>query len=182
MQQANNPQTTWKSQEEQTMHITLTPSHLAELSRSREQLNRLVFWATTATLAACAGSAFYHVVAYDQPWLRIGQILALAAFVYLMAPTLERGSSRRGADEPSGRFLLREHEERRQSYLWIRNRLFVCIPSIIASWWGVMQVRPAGSWLVLLTGFGLVIAWFAFGKGAEKAARDAEEVRRGMET
>ena len=192
MQQSENPkratpESAWKLQEERNMQITLTPSHLADLSRSRERLNRLVFWMLTATLVTCAGSAFHHIVTVDHPWLRVGQILALAAVVYLMAPTLERGFSRRGPNEPSGLFLMREHEERRHGYLWIRRRLFLCVPSILASWWGVAQVRgfdtafPAWQWLFLITGAGLILVWFAFGRAAEKAGREAEEVRRSME-
>jgi hypothetical protein len=41
------------------------------------------------------------------------------------------------------------------------------------------NVRP---WLFLLTATALVLVWFAFGKAAEKAAHDREEVHRGMES
>ena len=175
------------------MQSTLTADHLAAMSRSRERLSKLVFWTVTGALAACALAALYHVFTVGQPWLRLGQVWALGVIVYLVAPALDRGPARRDAGEPSGRFLMREHEERRRGCLWLRGRLFLLVPGMGASWWGVVQARSAidsspglsqlwaGSWPFFVTGACLIVAWFALGKVAEKARGDADEIRRRME-
>ena len=176
------------------MQSTLTANHLADMSRSQERMSRLIFWTLIAALIACAGSALYHVLTVDQPWLRLGQVWAIGAILYLAAPTLNRGPVRRDANEPSGRFLVREHEERRRGYLWLRSRLFLLLPSMGASWWGMVQARSrgldspvgfaellAGSWPFLLTGASLIIVWFALGKIAERVNREADEVRQRIE-
>lgn len=182
----NTLENIWKSQEEPSMHVTFTPSALDALSRLREKLNQIVFWALSATLAVCAGSASYNIFRVDQPWLRLGQAWALGLFIYLITPTLNRGPSRQSDNEPSGRYLVREHEERGRAYEWVRRRLYLGLPSMAASWWGIQQVNSRGllwgSWPFLVTGACLVIVWYAFGKAAEKAFREAEEVRRSLES
>ena len=90
---------------------------------------------------------------------------------------------------------MREHEERRRSCLWLRSRLFLLLPSMGASWWGVVQARSrglespagfaellAGSWPFLLTGASLIIVWFVLGKIAERVNREADEVRRRIDS
>jgi hypothetical protein len=96
--------------------------------------------------------------------------------------------------EPCEQFLQRQHKERRCGYLHLRRRLFLFAPGILACWWGnVSRTRShawdidlsrrafelhSDSWLFILAAVGLVIAWIAFGKAAEKAARDREELLR----
>jgi len=76
--------------------------------------------------------------------------------------------------------------------LRIRRRLFLLIPGIVASWWGGGPLTAAkargldpsswlyhflaGPWPFVLIVTALVLVWFAFGKAAEKAAQDREEV------
>lgn len=38
----------------------------------------------------------------------------------------------------------------------------------------------AESWLFLVSGTALVLVWFAFGKAADKAAHDGDEIRRSV--
>jgi hypothetical protein len=193
------PENIWKSQEreEPTMQIALTASQLCAMSRSRERLTAFLFWAVAAVMAALAGAALYNVYTLDQPWIRVGQAWALGVIVYLVAPALHRGPARMGASEPCAHFLESQHEERRRGYLWIRRRLFLLIPAMVASWWGggpLAQAKArglspsswlyrfcAGPWPFLVAGAALILVWFAFGKAAEKAFRDAEEIRRSIE-
>lgn len=186
----DTPESIWKKSEEKpAMQATFTAIQLATMSRSRERLNHYAIWAVRALLAFCAGSALFNVFTLSQPWLRVGQVCGLAAFVYLFSPALTRGVARQGMDEPSSHFLVRQHEERRRDYLWMRARLYVCLPSLMASWWGIAQVRGLGapptlasllaiSWPFLACGAVLVVVWLAFDKAAEKAQQDADEIRR----
>jgi hypothetical protein len=194
-----DPESVWKSQEreEPTMQYALTPSELCAMSRSRERLNALVFWAVTTVMAALAGAGLYNVYRLDQPWIRLGQVWAVGVIVYLVAAGLNRGRARMGASEPCARFLERQHEERRRGYLWIRRRLFLLVPAMVASWWGggpLAQAKArgldpsswlyrfcAGPWPFVLAGAVLILVWFLFAKAAEKAFRDAEEIRRSIE-
>jgi membrane protein implicated in regulation of membrane protease activity len=71
-------------------------------------------------------------------------------------------------------------------YLRIRNRVFLFVPGILACWVGralaIIKGSSASSfappWLFFTTAIALVFLWFAFGKAAQKAARDRDEIRR----
>lgn len=187
----------WKSQGEAQqpgMRIALTPDQLCAMARSREKLNaRLIRGVVVVTVALAVG-LLYNVYRIDQPWIRLGQAWTLGVIGYLFGPALERGSRRHGANEPCAQFLARQHEERQRGYLRIRGRLFLFIPGIAACWWGRGPLAAAeahgndpsswighslaGPWPFVLSLTALVLVWLAFGKAAEKAARDREEVHR----
>ncbi len=191
------PQSAWlaqKEEENKDMQTAPTPADLAHMARAREALNTWLVRAVAAvTLALCAG-LLYNVYRIEQPWIRIGQAWTLGVLVYLLLAGFKRNQRRKGISEPCAHFLRRQHEERRRGYLHLRRRLFLFAPGILACWWGntswtrgrswdIDLSRRAfelhsGSWLFLLTVAGLVIAWIAFGKAAEKAAHDREEVLR----
>jgi len=177
----DSPETTWKSQpEDQTVdpRIALSPDELCAMVRSREKLNARVAFAVKAAMVIFAGAFLYNIYRIDQPWIRLGQAWTLGVIVYLFGPMFERGQRPSGASETCARFLERQHEERRSGYLLIRRRLFLFIPGIAACWWGRPAPKGPGNWLFLLTGAALVLVWLAFGKAAEKAAHDREEIRR----
>lgn len=195
----DTPGTAWKSQTEEqprSMQIVLTPDELCTMARSREKLNAGVIAAVVAVTVVLAGALLYNIYRIDQPWIRLGRAWTLGVIVYLFGPTLERRRRRMGSSEPCAHFLERQHEERRCGYLRIRRRLFLFIPGLVASWWGGGPLAAAkargldpsswlfhfyeGPWLFLITGTALVLVWFAFGKAAEKAAHDREEVRRSI--
>jgi hypothetical protein len=190
----------WKSQEEEqqpNMRIALTADELCALARSREKLNTYLTLTVAAVTAVFAGAFLYNVYAIEQPWIRLGQAWTLGVIIYLFWPAFASGHRRMGASESCARFLERQHEERRSGYLRIRRRLFLFIPGIAASWWGggpLATVKGrglspsfwlyhfcAGPWPFVMIGAALIIVWLAFGKAAERAAHDREEVRRGME-
>jgi hypothetical protein len=192
-------ETEWKSQTEEeqgSMQIALTPDRLCAMARSREKLNARVIGTVVTVMAALAGALLYNVYSIDQPWIRLGQTWTLGVIVYLFGPVFERGRGRMGASEPCVQFLARQHEERRLGYLHIRRRLFLFIPGMLASWWGGGPLAAAkapgldpsswlfhfyaGPWLFLIAGAALVLVWFAFGKAAEKAAHDREEVHHSI--
>jgi hypothetical protein len=181
------PQTVWRKQgEEQNMQVVLTPDQLCAMARSRERLGSRVRSASLVVIAAIATGLLYNLYSVDQPWIRIGVAWTLCIVVYLFGPALENKARQADASEPCTRFLEREHEERRRHYLRIRSRLFLFIPGILACWVGraltIMKgSSPSGSappWLFLATAIALVLVWFAFGKAAQKAARDRDEIRR----
>jgi hypothetical protein len=81
--------------------------------------------------------------------------------------------------EPFARFLEKQHEEMRSGYLRLRSRLFFFIPEGAASWWG--DGPPAANksaWPFVATAALLFLVWLAFGKAAEKAEHDLEDLRR----
>jgi hypothetical protein len=195
----DTPEAVWRSQAEeqnQSMQIVLTPDELCAMAQSREKLNTRVVRGVVAVMVALAAGLLYNVYRIDQPWIRFGQAWTLGVIVYLFGPAFERGRRRTGASEPCAQFLARQHEERRCGYLRIRRRLFLFIPGIVASWWGggptaaakTLSLDPsswlyhfyAGPGLFLIIGTALVLVWLAFGKAAEKAALECEEVRRSI--
>jgi hypothetical protein len=195
----DTPEAAWKSQGEEqqrSMHIVLTPEELCAIARSREKLNARVIRGVVVVTLALAAALLYNVYTLDQPWIRLGQAWTLGVIVYLFGPAFERGRRPTGASEPCARFLAKQHEERQRGYLRIRRRLFLFIPGIAASWWGGGPLTAArargldssswlyhflaGPWPFALTVTVLVFVWFAFGKAAEKAARDREEVQHAI--
>jgi hypothetical protein len=200
MQDPDTPENVWRSQTEEkqlSMQIALTPEKLCAMARSREKLNAYVTRAMAFVTIVLAGAFLYNLYRIDQPWIRLGQAWTLGVVIYLFAPALEGGRRRMGASDPCARFLEKQHEERRCGYLRIRRRLFLFIPGIVACWWGggplavakAQAIRPSpwllwfysGPWLFLITGGALVLVFIAFGKAAEKAAREREEVLRTIE-
>jgi len=195
----DTPEAAWKSRKEEehkSMQIALTPEELCALAQSREKLNARVVRGVAVVMVALAAGLLYNVYRVDQPWIRLGQAWTLGVIVYLFGPAFERGRRPIGASAPCAQFLARQHEERQRGYLRIRSRLFLLIPGILASWWGggVLAAAKArgldpsswlyhflaGPWPFVLTVMALVLVWLAFGKAAEKAAQDREEVRRAI--
>lgn len=191
----DTPEAAWRSQadeQQQSMQITMTPDELCAMAQSRARLNSRVVRAVVVVTVALAAALLYNVYRIDQPWIRIGQAWTLGVIVYLFGPAFERGRRRTGTSEPCAQFLAKQHEERRRGYLHIRRRLFLFIPGIVASWWGGGPFTAAGArgldsaswpyhflagpWPIVLTVTALVLVWFAFGKAADKAARDREEI------
>jgi hypothetical protein len=201
MLEPDTPENAWRSQtteeKQPSMQIAITPGELCAMARSREKLNAYVSRAVVAVTIALAGALLYNVYRIDQLWIRLGQAWTLGVLVYLFAPALEGGRRRMGVGEPCAQFLERQHEERRSGYLRIRRRLFLFIPGILACWWGggplavakAQAIRPThglfgfyyGPWLFVITGATLILVWIAFGKAAEKAARERDEVLRTIE-
>lgn len=195
----DTPEAAWKSRKEEehkSMQIALTPEELYALAQSRERLNARVGRGVVVVTVALAAALLYNVYRVDQPWIRLGQAWTLGVIVYLFGPAFERGRRPNRASEPCAQFLVRQHEERQRGYLRIRSRLFLLIPGILASWWGgaglaaakARGLEPsswfyhflAGPWLFALFAMALVLVWFAFGKAAEKAAQDREEVQHAI--
>ena len=182
------PQTVWKKQEEGPLNrqVLLTPEQLCAMARSRERLSARVGSASLVVIGVIATGLLYDVYRVDEPWIRIGVAWTLCIVVYLFGPAF--GNKVRGLDasEPCIRFLEREHEERMRHYLRVRNRLFLFIPGILACWFGRTLTIIKGSsashsappWMFLTVAIALVLVWFAFGKAAQKAARDRDEIRR----
>ena len=183
MLEADTPENVWRSQAEEkqpSMQIALTPERLCAMARSREKLNAYVSRALMAVTIVLACAFLYNVYRIDQPWIRLGQAWTLGVIIYLFAPALEGGRRRMGASDPCACFLGRQHEERRSGYLRIRRRLFLFIPGIGACWWGGGSLY-SGHWLFLITGAALILVWVAFGKAANKAARERDEVLQTIE-
>lgn len=174
------PESVWVSMEkEQTsMPIAITPDQLNAMARSRERLNTYLVPAAAAVGAAIAAGLLYNVYKIEQPWIRVGQAWTLGVLIYLFA-VQRGGNGRRDMGEPCARYLERQHQQRRASYLRIQRRLFLFLPGIAACWWGrPSPATAADSWLFAITGTALILAWFAFGKAAEKAKHDRDALIR----
>jgi hypothetical protein len=181
------PQTVWRKQKEEqrNMQVVLTPDQLCALARSRERLRVRLHSASLVLIATIATGLLYDLYRVDQPWIRIGVAWTLCVVVYLFGSTFENKVREVNASEPCARFLEREHEERKRHYLRIRKRLFLFIPGILACWFGSALTISKGSsasgfaapWLFLTTAIALVLVWVAFGRAAQKADRDRDEIR-----
>jgi len=166
--------------------FVLTPDQLCAMARSRDRLRAHVRSASLVVIAAIAAGLLYDLYWADQPWIKIGVAWTLCVVVYLFGSAFEGAGRPADAREACTRFLEREHEERRRHYLRIRNRLFLFVPGILACWFGRVPgvitgsaaAAPAPTWLFLTTAVVLVLVWLAFGKAAQKAARDRDEIRR----
>jgi hypothetical protein len=195
----DTPEAAWRSQEEErqpSMPIAPAPADLCAMAQAREKLNARIRLGVGIVTVVLATALLYNVYTVDQPWIRLGQAWTLGVIVYLFGSAFERGRRQAGASEPCAQFLVRQHEERRRGYLYIRRRLFLLIPGIVASWWGggpltgarARGLDPsswhyrflAGPWPFLLTATALALVWFAFGKAAKKAADECEEIRRSV--
>jgi hypothetical protein len=186
--ESETPQAVWRKQgeEQRTMQVVFTPDQLCAMARSRERLTARVRSASLVVIAAIATGLLYDLYRVDQPWIRVGVAWTLCVVVYLFGPAFENKVQQADASEPCTRFLETEHEVRRRHYLHIRNRLFLFIPGIVACWFGraLMIIKTSSAsgsappWLFLATAIALVLVWFAFGKAAQKAARDRDEIRR----
>jgi hypothetical protein len=195
-----SPESVWLSlekKEQENMQIALTPDRLSAMARSREKLNAYLNPAIGCVALGFAAALLYNVYKIDQPWIRVGQAWTLGVIAYLFATEFEHRRSRKGINEPCARFIARQHEERSSGYLRIRRRLFLLIPGIGACWLGRLSLvrgqagdldhftsrfKFDGSWLFLITGVGLVLAWLGFGEAAKKAIRDRDELVRGIGT
>jgi hypothetical protein len=184
------PQTAWRAPGEQpgNMQVALTPGQLCAMARSRKKLRARVGSISLFFIVAIAVGLLYNVYRVDQPWIRIGEAWTLCMMVYLFGPAFETRVRQADASEPCARFLETEHEERGRHYLRIRNRLFLFVPGILACWWGrALTISKGGAeaaptWLFLTAAIALVLVWFAFGKAAQKAAHDRDEIRRSAGT
>lgn len=123
-----------------------------------------------------AAALLLNVYAVEQPWVRVGQAWTVGALSYLFLASLERGPARREAGEPCARFLAAEHTRRGAAYRWLRQRLFLFAPGLIASWWG--RAPGAKLWPFAAAGVSLACVWLLLGKAADKATADCAEARR----
>jgi RNA polymerase sigma-70 factor (ECF subfamily) len=93
-------------------------------------------YAAVIVMSSLALDFLYNVWSGDKPWIRFGQAWAFGLLAYVLGTELEYGVGRKGISETCLRFLERQHEERARGYLRIRHRLWLLIPSIVASWLG----------------------------------------------
>jgi hypothetical protein len=194
-QEIRTPENVWLSleREQSTMNISLTPDQLRAMARSREKLDRYLIPSLVAVAFLIAVGLLYNVYRIDQPWIRVGQAWTLGVLVYLFAMQFQ-GRKCGGTDEPCVRFLERQHEERRSGYLRIKRGLFLFLPGIAACWWGRLPLADnlnvegsswlfkfySESWLFLFIGIALTLVWLAFGKAADKAMRDRDDLLRSV--
>jgi hypothetical protein len=192
------PENVWRAQDgdEKAVRIKVEPEELAALVQSRKKLNAIMRWAGVILTGSLAAGFLYNVWSADEPWIRLGQAWALGLLAYVFGTEFEHGAGARDVNEPCLRFLERQHEERAAGYLRIRRRLWLLVPSLVASWLGggpLILARARGldpsSWLFkfcagpglfVLVGAGLALVWLAFGSAAAKARRDLAELRRSV--
>lgn len=187
----------WRGQNEgkQPMNISHEPDHIAALARSREKLNMLMRCGGIAVTGALAVGFLHNVWSTDQPWIRFGQAWAFGWLAFMVGTEFGHSAGRKGVDEPCIRFLELQHEERAKAYLRLRWRLWLLLPSIVASWFGggllitarARGLNPsswlfhfcAGPWPFIIAVLVLALVWLAFGGAARKAKRDVEDLHRG---
>lgn len=195
---SHEPENVWKAQneEKEDMQIKIKPVELAALAQLRRKLNAFVHWASVAVTAALAAAFLYNVFSSHEPWIRFGQAWAFGLLAYVLGTELESWTGRKDLNEPCASFLSRQHEARARGYLRLRRRLWLLVPSIVASWLGggplvlarARGVDPSswiyqfcvGPWPWIFVAAILVTVWLALGSAAAKARRDLEELRRSV--
>jgi hypothetical protein len=194
----DQPQDVWKTQNEEMRmaRITVRPDDLAALVRSRENLNKFVYWAATIIMALLAAGFLYNVFSSNQPWIRFGQAWAFGLLAYVLGTQLPYRPGKKNASEACVHFLERQHEDRARGYLRLRRQLWLLMPCIVASWIGEGPLLVAkengldpstwlfrfcaGPWPFIFITAVVVLIWLAFGAAANKAKREAEEIRLGF--
>jgi len=190
-------QAAWKGQDDgpQMARIEAVPRELAALVRSRENLTKIVYWTSVAVTTLLAAGLLYNVFSTDQPWIRFAQAWAFGLLGYVLGTHLPYRAGRKYVHESCARFLERQHQERASGYLRVRRVSWLLVPSIVASWFGrgpLLAAQASGlapsSWLFrffagpwpffLIAGI-LALIWLAFGAAANKATREAAEIRAG---
>jgi hypothetical protein len=184
----------WKTQNEETQMVRIKthPEDLAGLVRSRENLNKFVYWSATAVAGLLAAGFLYNVFTANQPWIRFGQAWALGLLAYVLGTQLPYRPRKKNAQESCVRFLVQQHEERARGYLRLRRLLWLLVPSIAASWLGEGPLTMAkengldpstrlfrfcaGPWPFVLVIAALALVWLAFGAAAGKARQDAKGI------
>ncbi len=198
---ANDPdpaQDIWRAQNDkrQMARIKAHPEELERLVRSRENLNKVVYWTAMTVMTLLATGFLYNVFSTNQPWIRFGQAWALGLLAYILGTQLRYRPRRRDTPETCVRFLARQHEERARGYLRLRRLLWLLIPTIVASWLGEGPLNIAkekgldpstwlfrfcaSPWPFVLVVAALMLVWLAFGAAAGKARVDAEQLRLGV--
>jgi hypothetical protein len=196
----------WKSLNEaeerrMTPMMSMTSDQVCARARRIENGNLWAHWIEAAVLLFLLTMLSYNVFHISQPWIRLGQAWMLGWMLFIGLAMLGRGPRRKQVDEPCANFLEREFETRRDGYLGLRRALFLLIPGIAATWWGVklrgLRVDPssqlfhvdpssrlfhfaAGPWPYLFIGVALVLVWLAFGHEAGKAGREVERIRQAI--
>jgi hypothetical protein len=167
---------------EPTMKIAMTTDELCAMARSQQKLNVWTHWMVTAVAAALAGCFLHNALFLAPAWVRMGQAWILCATCYFCVTMLRRGPRRMRTHEPCANFLEREFEDKRRGFLEIRRGVFLLIPGIAATCFGDGPVARARVLPFLVIGAVLTVVWIAFGKAAEKARRDQQDIRRGIES
>src|ERR1035441_6012797 len=69
----------WRAQNDkrQMARIKAHPEELKRLVRSRENLNKVVYWTAMTVMTLLATGFLYNVFSTNQPWIRFGQAWAL---------------------------------------------------------------------------------------------------------
>ena len=165
------------------MPTVMTPAKLSELAQSRQKLNTGVAWLFSLAAAGLLLALLYNIYRVEEPWIRVGQAWTFGVFARLFLRIRGNGRLRVDPGQPCAEFLRLQHEERRRGYLVVRRYVFLFLPGIFACWWGAhsraviqSQWPFSAPWLFLLAVAGLVLVWASFGKAAEKAARDRDEI------
>ena len=173
----------------------MTTDELCARARSRERENERARWASAAALIVFGVAFSYNVLSGTQPWVRLGQAWILGAMCLFAWNTVRQSARRITTNESCSNFLQREFEEERRRLLERRRALvLVLVPGFLASWWGGGPALKAkawgldqsdwlfqlstGPWPFLIVGAALTLAWFAFGRSADKAKREIEDIRR----
>src|ERR1035441_2280485 len=86
---ANDPdqaQDIWRAQNDkrQMARIKAHPEELKRLVRSRENLNKVVYWTAMTVMTLLATGFLYNVFSTNQPWIRFGQAWALGLLAYVL--------------------------------------------------------------------------------------------------
>lgn len=194
---AEIPQAVWMSEpegEKEKMEGEINATHLFEMAQASERLNTRLVRVVYVVALAVAAALLYNVFRLDEAWIRLGQAWILGVVVLLFLNEFPRRRQQSDASVPCAVFLQHGYEEKRRGLLRIRSRLFLFLPGIAACWWGgrsLAAAQPtaaqlhswpyvpyASPWPFLAEVAILVFVWFAFGKAAEKAARERDEIVR----
>jgi hypothetical protein len=130
----------WKSQEEESMQLTV--EDVCVRARMREKVSVRAYWIFLGFTALFAAAFVRNLIHFRDPWLIAGTARALAALCYISWRLIRNGPARIRPAETCVQFLRREFEGQRQSLLWIRWLSLLLFPAIL----GVVVGRRTGAW------------------------------------
>ncbi len=181
----------WTSQEKEPMNITI--EEVCARARSDSRTNVRLFWAVAGVAPLLIAAFVYDLARIREPWIVAGIAWALGVFCYFLWIVLRDGPRNMVEAEPCVDFLRRQFEGKRKGTVDIRRGVVLCIPAILAVWWGggpVLRAKAlgvqSGTVLGLLKGpaplvvLGLLLAlvWLAMAHEARRIDRELEKLGR----
>lgn len=185
-------QRVWKSQTEERMDVTI--EDLCIRAHRREMVSIRAYWLFLAIAGLFCAALIANVVRFrGNPWLLIGNAIAIVALSLPALRVVRKGPAKMRTAEPCLDFIRRELEDRRQGLSLIRWTILLLLPAMVACWFGggpLLRAKALGihsDWvLALFKGpvpvLGLTVllifVWAGFTKDLRRIERELQRLEK----